>query len=192
MTPYLNNTEAQSQIAEFLEASKCYFSFKSTGYQKEIAITILGGPLYLGQFNRIVKTKSSYTFSYIANDKISDYKKRILKSIDQSGIDSKYYQIVDNSNEVLPSSEMGIGVSDSFIQSLFSATFIEKNKLFQGEIESELEISRSLQEDKVRDGEPVTHLRWEEVRDDLRVILSISPIDGSIQLSYCFLYKAHP
>lgn len=191
MTPYLNNTEAQSQIAEFLEASKCYLSFKSTGYQKEIAITILGGPLYLGQFNRFVKTRSSYTFSYLAKDKISDYKKRILKSIDQSGIDSKYYQIVDNSNEVLPSSEMGIGVSDSFIQSLFSATFIEKNKLFQGEIESELEISCSLQEDKIRDGEPVIHLRWEEVRDDLRVILSISPIDGSIQLSYCFLYQAY-
>ena len=191
MQPYLNKTEAQDLIAEFVEASKCYFSFASTGYQKEIGITILGGPLYLGQFNRLVKTRSSYTFSYLLKEKIEPYKKGILKSIDQSGIDSKYYQIVDNSNEVLPSSEMGIGVSDSFIQSLFSATFIEKYKLFQGEIESKLEISCSLQEDKIRDGEPVIHLRWEEVRDDLRVILSISPIDGSIQLSYCFLYQAY-
>ena len=98
MTPYLNNTEAQNQIAEFLKASKCYFSFASTGYQKQIAITILGGPLYLGQFNRIVKTKSSYTFSYIANDKIADYNKIILKSIVQSGLDYIYFQIVDNSN----------------------------------------------------------------------------------------------
>ena len=191
MTPYLNNTEAQSQIAEFLEASKCYFSFKSTGYQKEIAITILGGPLYLGQFNRIVKTRSSYTFSYLANDKIVDYKKRILKSIDQSGIDSKYYQIVDNSKEVIPSSEVRIEINEAFIQSIFSPTFIEQNKLSVDEIESELEISRSLQEDKIRDGEPVAHLHWEEVRDDLRVILSISPIDGAVQLSYCFLYIAY-
>ena len=191
MLPYLNKTEAQSHIAEFLEASKCYFSFVSTGYQKEIGITILGSPLYLGQFNRLVKTRSSYTFSYLLNEKIEPYKKSILKSIDQSGIDSKYYQMVDNSNEVLPFSEQGIGICDSFIQSIFSAEFIEENKLFQGEIESELEISRTLQKDKIEVKESITHLRWEEVRDDLRVVLSISPIDGSIQLSFCFLYQAY-
>ena len=191
MTPHLNNTEAQSQIAEFLEVSKCYFSFKSTGYQKEIAITILGGPLYLGQFNRIVKTKSSYTFSYIANDKIADYKKRILKSIVQSRLDSKYFQITDNSKEILPTSESSIGINEAFLQSVFSATFIEQNKLSVDEIESEMELNRSIQEDKIRDGEPVKHLRWEEVIDDLRVILSISPIDGTVQLSYCSLYIAY-
>lgn len=191
MNPYLNKTEAQDLIAEFVEASKCYFSFASTGYQKEIGITILGGPLYLGQFNRLVKTRSSYTFSYLLKEKIEPYKKGILKSIDQSGIDSKYYRVVDNSKEVLPSGELGVGICDSFIQSIFSAEFIEENKLFQGEIESELEISRSLQEDKIGVKESITHLRWEEVRDDLRVVLSISPIDGSIQLSYCFLCQAY-
>ena len=191
MKPYLNKTEAQGLIAEFVEASKCYFSFASTGYQKEIGITILGGPLYLGQFNRLVKTRSSFTFSFLSKDKFAPYKKSILKSIDQSGIDSKYYQMVDNSNEVLPSDEQRIGICDSFIQSIFSAEFIEENKLFQGEIESELEISRSIQEDKIGVKESITHLRWEEVRDDLRVVLSISPIDGSIQLSYCFLCQAY-
>ena len=191
MKPYVNKTEAQTHIAEFLENNTTYFSFSSTGYQKEIAITILGGPLYLGQFNRLVKTRSSHTFSYLLKEKIEPYKKGILKSVDQSGIDSKYYQFVDNSKEVLPSGELAVGICDSFIQSIFSTEFIEENKLFQDEIESELEISRSLQEDKIGVKESITHLRWEEVRDDLRVVLSISPIDGSIQLSYCFLCQAY-
>ena len=191
MKPYVNKNEAQTHIAEFLENNTTYFSFSSTGYQKEIAITILGGPLFLGQFNRIVKTRSSYTFSYLLKEKIEPYKKGILKSIDQSGIDSKYYQFVDNSKEVLPSGELAVGICDSFIQSIFSTEFIEENKLFQDEIESELEISRSIQEDKIGVKESITHLRCEEVRDDLRVVLSISPIDGSIQLSYCFLCQAY-
>jgi hypothetical protein len=147
MKPHQNNTEAQSHITEFLEASKCYFSFKSTGYQKEIALTILGGPLYLGQFNRIVKTKSSYTFSYIANDKIVDYKKRILRTIVQSGIDSKYFQITDNSKDVLPSTELETGINEAFLQSVFSDAFIQTNKLTPSEIESEMEINRCIQED---------------------------------------------
>lgn len=191
MRPYLNKTEAQTHITEFLEKNTPYFSFSSTGYQKEIAITILGGPLYLGQFNRLVKTRSSYTFSYLLKENIEPYKKGILKSVDQSGIDSKYYRLVDNSKEVLLSGEPTVGICDSFIQSIFSAEFIEENKLLQGEIESEIEISRSLQEDKIGVKESITHLRWEEVRDDLRVILSISPIDGSIQLSYCFPCQAY-
>ena len=191
MKPYQNITEAQSHIAELLEANKCYFSFASTGYQKQIAITILGGPLYLGQFNRIVKTKSSYTFSYLVNDKIVDYKKRILRTIVQSGIDSKYFQITDNSKEIIPSTEVRIGINEAFLQSVFSDAFIQTNKLTPSEIESKMEINRSIQEDKIRDKEPVTYLRWEEVRDDLRVILSISPIDGTVELSYCFLYIAY-
>ena len=181
----------KSHIAEFLQASDCYFSFSSTGYQQELSMTLLSGPFYLGQFNRVVKTRSSYTFSYIENDKISDYKKRTLKSIAQTGIDSKYIQITDNSRELIPSTEPRGEITEAFLQSVFSADFIQNNKLSPEEIESEREISRSIQEEKIREREPVTHLRWEEIRDDLRVILSISPINGDVQLSYCFLYTAY-
>jgi len=191
MKLYLNTNEMKSHIAEFLQASDSYFSFSSTGYQQELSMTLVNSPLYLGQFNRVVKTRSSYTFSYIENDKISDYKKRTLKSIAQTGIDSKYIQITDNSKELIPSTEPRGEITEAFLQSVFSADFIESNKLSPEEIESEREISRSIQEEKIRDREQVTHLRWEEFRDDLRVILSISPIDGAVQLSYCFLYTAY-
>lgn len=189
MSLYQNAQEAQNAISEFLEANPFHFSLKLKAFQKDLSLTILSEPLYNGQFNRVLRTKTSYTFSFLSPDKMTEYKKKLIKNSDQLKTNSKTFEIKDNAKDLETSLIAKPRLNDTFLQSIFSIPFIEKNTLTPDEIESKLKISRALQEDKIRNSEPVSHLRWEEIRDNLRVILSISPIDGAMQLSYCFLYS---
>lgn len=75
MTLFQNAQEAQSAISEFLEANPFHFSLNLKAFQKDLSLTILSEPLYNGQFNRVLRTKTSYTFSFLSPKKMTEYKK---------------------------------------------------------------------------------------------------------------------
>jgi hypothetical protein len=144
---------------------------------------------FLNSFNRLVRTESSYTFSYLTTDEIKSHQKVIKTSIEalNKTIDTIHYEGATSphpTNSVRKESGL---IDVKFITSIFSSDFIKQNDLSPENIMTLVEASREKQQNLIDEQEPVSILRWQEIREDLRTILSISPVDGTIQLSYCFL-----
>jgi hypothetical protein len=190
MNLFENSIDAITKVNEFLDQQENRLWFKIESYQKDMTGIIFPKSLYLNQFNRCVKTKTSYTFSYLTSQETEELRQVIPKFLVNSKVESKFITYEDNIEELLENSvnTRPNEINDKFLQSIFSQTFIERNNLTNELIQEKIKNCLSLAERKYLSKECVIFPRWEEVRNGLRTILSISHIDQSVQLSYCFQY----
>ncbi len=189
MKLFKNSSEAKDGIESFIEKQAIQSEFHSTAFRLKFSGWIMRDAYFLGSFNRLVKTESAYTFSYLATAEIKSHLKVIKSSVDVLKTKLGYIDYEEATTPYpIKSFRKGSGLIDvKFITSIFSEDFIKQNDLIPDKIIALVEASREQQQNRIDDQEAVTILRWQEIREDLRTILSISSVDGTMQLSYCFL-----
>jgi hypothetical protein len=193
MKLFKNSDEAKAGVKAFINKQTIQFSYTSIRHRLRFAGWVLHDGYYLNSFNRLIETNSSYTFSYLPAKEVPGHQKMVKASIDAIKTEKAdvHYEEADTPYSVKSASK-GIGLIDTkFIASIFSSDFIEQYDLTPENIIAQIETSRSHQQNLIDQQEPVAILRWQEIREDLRTILCISPIDETMQLSYCFLKDSY-
>jgi hypothetical protein len=190
---FQNSAEAKAGIKDFIKKQTIQFSYTSTRYRLGFSGWVFRDGYYLNSFNRIIETHSSFTFSYLTTKEVPRHQKMIKASIEAAKTEREdlHYEEADTPYTV-KNVRKGSGLIDTtFIASIFSSDFIEEHNLSPENMIAQVEASREQQQHLIDQQEPVAMLRWQEIREDLRTILSISPIDGTMQLSYCFLIDSY-
>jgi hypothetical protein len=189
MKLFKNSSEAETGITAFIKKIPIQFEFHSTSFRLKFSGWILRDAYFLNSFNRLVRTESSYTFSYLTTDEIKSHQKVIKTSIEalNKKIDTIHYEGATTPHPTNSVRKESGFIDVKFITTIFSSDFIKQNDLSPENIMTMVDASREKQQNLIDEQEPVSILRWQEIREDLRTILSISPVDGTIQLSYCFL-----
>jgi hypothetical protein len=189
MKLFKNSSEAEAGITVFIKKIPIQFEFHSTSFRLKFSGWIFRDAYFLNSFNRLVRTESSYTFSYLTTDEIKSHQKAIKTCIEalNKKIDTIHYEGATTPHPTNSVRKESGFIDVKLITSIFSSDFIKQNDLSPENIITLVHASREKQQNLIDEQEPVSILRWQEIREDLRTILSISPVDGTMQLSYCFL-----
>ena len=182
---YENYKEARTALDEFTNHSFS-LTFKNREYRLYYNLNLFPQTNFLGVFNRILETKNSITFS-IENRDPKKYIQQLLKYTEKRK--DKYFQF-STSHEVLVNDINNSNYSDKYLRAeeiakkVFSPKFIEKNNLENNSIKEKLNNILSENNESVESKSLIPLLRFEEIRSDLRIILSISPIDVDVKLRF--------
>lgn len=173
-------TNQQFYLIVHNEAYKCVFN-------------LYFGPeeSYLGVFNQLIKTESSFTFIYDKRILEKNYRKYLSTNLRKKNYFIKIADIIENDIIKNNSSNFENIYIRAFhvIKNVFTTGFIEIQQISPSTLEIKLNQLKNLFNQEL-DNSKSPILRFEEIVNNKRIIISISPIDGDIRLSIASLVES--
>jgi hypothetical protein len=168
-----------------------YFTVRNEAYRCKFNLYIGPEESYLGVFNQLIKTESSFTFIYDKRILEKNYRKYLSTNFRKKNYFIKIAEFNENDTININSSNFENIFIRAFhvIKNVFSSSFIENHQISPTTLEIRLnQLKNTNTKEPDNNNSPV--MRFEEIVNNKRIIISISPIDGDIRLSIASLVES--
>jgi hypothetical protein len=180
MKIFENLSEAKSFITSFIRDQKWATQIKNNSYCQHYKTLIYPEKPLLNYFNKVSSTASSYTFSRIFDRVPRENHDSLITAFNNGDIEFEKFELMteDINQEITLPQPTSANQWLTIFESFFSPSYLSDNNINLNTLNQLLNQEK---EEKV--------MRWQEIRHDLRTILSFSLYDHEVQISFCDLDK---
>ncbi len=180
MKIFENLSEAKSFIMSFILDQKWTTQINNYSYRQYYKTRIYPEKPLLNYFNKVSITPSSYTFSRIFDRVPRENHNSIITAFHDGDIEYEKMDLIteDIYYEITQPQPTSASQWFTIFESFFSSSYLSNNNIHPNTLDQLLNQEK---EEKV--------MRWEEIRHDLRIILSFSLYDHEVQISFCDMDK---
>lgn len=181
MKIFENLSEAKSFIISFIRDQKWITQINNNSYRQYYKTRIYPEKPLLNYFNKVSITSSSYTFSRIFDRVPRENHDSLITAFNNGDIEFEKFELMteDINQEITLPQPTNANQWLTIFESFFSPTYLSDNNIHLYTLNQLLNQEK---EEKV--------MRWEEIRHDLRIILSFSLYDHEVQISFCDMDKS--
>jgi len=147
---------------------------------------------FLGVFNRLHFGSSTFNFTYIKENSITETLAPMLEELEKLNPTQTKLTVKDDfSNSLVNESIFTIESLFAVIQEVFSDDFLSKQNFSEQGLKESLEQLKNKPIENNSNNSQFHNFRIEEIREDLRIILMINPKTLELKLCYSYWERLH-